>query len=339
MSVSRREFIKYCATLSGALGLASSDLVRLGEVLAGPASPRVVWLNGASCSGCSVSLLNLVADDGPRDVAELLIDWVNLSFHPTLMDAAGDLAVSRLERAFSQSGYILAVEGGVPTGFGGAACWAYSHNGEEVTFAETVTRLASRAWAIVSMGSCAGWGGIPAAGTNPTSVVGVGEFTGKPVVNIAGCPPHPDWMVWAMAQLILGNTIDVDEFGRPTALFERRVHQDCPLKRAPKATTMGVPGECLQDLGCRGQFTYAPCPVSRWNNGVSWCVEAGGPCIGCTEPTYPSEQPFHVGLNSAPSPPMESSSDLETDRVDPQKRYDDSREKESQPKLRSSSRR
>ena len=316
MSVSRREFVKYCATLSGALGLASSDLVRLGEVLAGPACPQVVWLNGASCSGCSVSLLNLIADDGPQNVAELLIDWINLSFHPTLMDAAGDLAVSRLERAYSQAGYILVVEGGVPTGFGGAACWAYTRHGEEVTFAETVTRLASRAWAIVSMGSCAGWGGIPAAGSNPTSVVGVGEFTGKPVVNIAGCPPHPDWMVWAIAQLILGNAINVDEFGRPTTLSGRKVHQDCALKNAPRATTMGVPGECLQDLGCRGQWTYAPCPVSRWNNGVNWCVEAGAPCIGCTESTFPSAAPFHEGLNSVSSAPTESTIESKSDRVD-----------------------
>ena len=316
MSVSRREFVKYCAALSGTLGLASSDLVRLGEVLAGPACPQVVWLNGASCSGCSVSLLNLIADDGPLDVADLLINWINLSFHPTLMDAAGDLAVSRLERAYSQGGYILAVEGGVPTAFGGAACWAYTRNGEEVTFQETVTRLASRAWAVVSIGTCAGWGGIPSAGTHPASVVGVGELIDQPVVNISGCPPHPDWMVWAFAQLILGNAIDVDSTGRPTTLYGRKIHQDCPLKRAPLATTMGIPGQCLEDLGCRGRSVYAPCASSLWNNGVNWCVDAGAPCIGCTESTFPSPSPFHAGLNSAAGAGVEAVSDSKNDHVE-----------------------
>jgi hydrogenase small subunit len=311
--------------------------VRLGQVLAGPANPKVVWLNGASCSGCSVSLLNRISDDGPTTAADLLINWINLGFHPTLMDAAGDLAAAQLERAYSQAGYILAVEGGVPTGFGGAACWAYSRHGEEVTFEETVRNLASRAWAIVAIGSCAGWGGIPAAGSNPTSVVGIGEFTGKTVVNIAGCPPHPDWMVWAMAQLILGNPISLDDAGRPAALYGRRVHQDCALKHAPYATTLGVPGQCLQDLGCRGQWTYAPCPVGRWNNGVSWCVEAGAPCIGCTEPDFPTEAPFHAGLSAASYAGEEPAPAAPSDRESVADRLVGARERPTRPGSRSGS--
>jgi len=124
-------------------------------------------------------------------------------------------------------------------------------------------------------------------------VLGVGEFLGRSVVNIAGCPPHPDWIVWAIAQLVLGNSIDLDASGRPLALFERRIHQDCPLRNATMATTFGVPGECLKDLGCRGTQTNGPCPTSLWNNGVSWCVNSGAGCTGCTEPDFPTQSSFY----------------------------------------------
>lgn len=298
MSVSRRDFLRYCTVSAGVLGLASSDIFRLGQVLAGPACPKVIWLQGAGCTGCSVSFLNRISDEDPQTVADVLVDWINLAYHPNLMDSAGETAAAQIEKAYNQKNYILAVEGGVPTGFGGAACWAYTRHGEDVTFEDAVRNLASRAWAIVSVGTCAAWGGIPAAGTNPTGVVGVGEFTGKTAVNVAGCPPHPDWIVWAIVQLVLGESIALDDQGRPSEIFQRRVHQECSLRNAPRASTFGIPGQCLRDLGCRGSATESPCPVDRWNNGVNWCVEAGSQCLGCTDSGFPGALSLYEPIGS-----------------------------------------
>jgi len=111
----------------------------------------------------------------------------------------------------------------VPTAFGGAAGWAMTDaSGHELTIAEAVQKYGARAGAIICMGTCASWGGIPASGSNPPAFAGVGSFLGKPTINVGGCPPHPDWMVWPIVQLILNKPIAKDSFGRPTGVSRRR---------------------------------------------------------------------------------------------------------------------
>ncbi|MBI5684480.1 MAG: hydrogenase small subunit [Verrucomicrobia bacterium] len=302
MTVSRREFFRYCVASATSLGLLPAQLKALHAALASSNLPKVVWLHGASCNGCSVSLLNRIADTAPATtVDDLLINNIDLIYHTVVMSAAGDLAVSALKQQISAGGYVLVVEGGVSTAFGGHACTVWTENGKDVTFQDALKLAASKAVAIISAGTCAAYGGIPAAGPNPTGIQSVSAFLGKPTVNIPGCAMHPDWFIGTVVQFILGNPIDLDEFGRPTAIFGRTIHSTCPYNpangsTAGYATTFGGSPKCLRMLGCRGPGTFGNCDSLRWNNGVSWCAQSGAPCIGCTEPTFPGPDPLYAPI-------------------------------------------
>ncbi len=287
MGVSRRDFLKYCGLSAAVLGLSSTELGRLESVLANTGGPTVLWLQGASCTGCSMSFLNFVSTASPTSAADILINKINLAYHPNIMAAAGQTAAEVAKAAYDQGGYILAVEGGVPTAFKGAACYAWTYNNVDVTFQQVVKDMASRAAKILSIGNCAAWGCIPAAAPNPAKIKGVNTVTRQPTINIAGCPPHPDWIVHCVAQLLLGNDIPLDKNSRPTALFNRTVHSQCPRQNTET---------CLSSKGCRGPATYANCPSILWNNGTNWCVNANAPCISCTEPGFPGNTPFVTAL-------------------------------------------
>ncbi len=298
MKITRRNFLKYCGASAAVLGLTGPDLLALKQALANDAGPTVLWLQGAGCTGCSVSFLNRVrsttSDTMPDTVADILINQINLAYHPNLMALAGEDAAEQV--LFQKPGYVLAVEGGVPTAFDGAACWAWSYQDRDVTFQEAVTSLADRASQILCVGNCAAWGGIPAAPPNPTQVKGVGDLLGPAytdkIINIAGCPPHPDWITWVIVQLLWGITISKDQWGRPRTLFRDKVHDQCPRKEMEKAKTLGVDYLCLEELGCLGEKTKASCPAVLWNNRANWCIDANARCYGCTEPGFPGTRLF-----------------------------------------------
>jgi NiFe hydrogenase small subunit HydA len=292
MRISRREFLRYCGVSAAALGLSTVELGGLERALANLGAPTVIWLQGAACTGCSVSFLNRISNQEPLTAADVLIDSINLTYHPNLMAAAGESAVAAVEDAYNAGGYLLAVEGGVPTAFGGATCWAWSTGGADTTFVDAVTALAARASKILSIGTCACWGGVPAAPPNPTGVKGVGAATGMPTINIAGCPPHPDWITWVIVQLLLGKTVAVDSYGRPTQFFSRTVHDQCPRRETEETETFGVDRRCLKELGCQGPVTRANCPIQLWNGGTNWCIDANARCLRCTEPSFPGTQLF-----------------------------------------------
>ena len=286
MPITRRDFLKYCGVSAVALGLTSTDLLQMEELLANPNGPSVIWLQGSSCTGCSMSFLNRISTAAPTTAANVLLNSINLVYHPNLMAKAGQSAVDLAKAAYAKGGYILAVEGGVPTAFGGRTCWAWTYNGVDVTFQQVVTDLAAKASGILAIGTCASFGGIPAAAPNPTAIKSVKAVTGKTTINIAGCPPHPDWIVYVVAQLLLGRSIPVDASGRPTALYNQTVHSQCPRNDDPE--------RCLAPRGCRGPGTHANCPTLMWNNGTNWCVNANAPCYACTEPTFPGASSLYA---------------------------------------------
>ena len=279
MDLSRRDFLKYCGASAALLGLSATDLARLGEALANTGGPTVLWLQGAACTGCSMSFLNRISTSSPMTAADVLISNINLVYHPNIMTMSGQEAAAVAENAYNAGGYILAVEGGVPTAFGGRTCWAWTYNGVDVTFQQAVTDLASRAAKILCVGTCASFGGIPAAGPNPTQIQSVSEATGKSTINIAGCPANPDWIVYPIARLLLNQSVPLDASGRPTAIYGNTVHSACPRRNTPN--------NCLAPKGCRGPGVYGNCPTNMWNNGNNWCVNANAPCYACTEPTFP----------------------------------------------------
>jgi len=261
----------------------------------------VVWLQGAGCTGCSVSVLNAVS---PK-IQNLLLDEIvpgqqlNLIFHATIMAGQGEpvIKVLRDTEKDRKDNYILIVEGAIPTAEDGAYGSIGERDGKHLTIVQSVRELGQNAMLAIAIGSCAAFGGIPAAKPNPTGCKGVKEvFEEKGidtlVVNIPGCPVHPDWFVGTISAILFSgiDTLELDNFGRPKLFFGRLIHENCPRRadfdKGKFAAKLGEQG-CLYLLGCKGHYTYADCPIRQWNNGVSWCIKAGSPCLGCVEPGFP----------------------------------------------------
>jgi hydrogenase small subunit len=323
MSITRRSFFRYCTLSAASLGLCSTKLGLLREALANPSAPSVIWLIGSACTGCSVSFLNRISDvpGQPADVADVVLNAINLVFHPTLMGAAGESAVSALKQAYNKGNYVLVLEGAVATKFDGHPCVVWNYNGAEVTFQQAVQELTAKSLATVCVGTCASFGGIPASGSNPSGCMGVRQFTGRPTINLSGCPANPDWVVWAIVQLLTGTPVTLDADGRPTALYSTGhsgapedpiIHAKCPRNPSrtglPLATSFGQDNLCLRDLGCRGPNTKSRCEAS-WN-GIGghvfpaahpghWCVGVNAPCQGCVEKTFPGPESFYEYYNPA----------------------------------------
>jgi hydrogenase small subunit len=308
MAVKRRDFLK----LAGSLGAGAVYALYGGELgqlfgQAADGSVHVIWLQGASDSGCTISLLQGVDPD--------LVDAINnfrlaVDFNPTLMIPSGDAALAALTGAVSGVTPldVLIVEGAVPTG---DFCTVGELDGQPVTFESWVKNLAAKAKHIVAVGTCAAFGGIPAAMPNPTGCRPVSTVVPRRrVINIPGCPAHPDWVLLTLATLLSGRVPSLDDHRRPKVFFHEDLHDDCPLEhyyeRHQFAAAPGQPG-CLYNLGCRGKMTDADCPTRYWNNKTSFCMSgpwqqgrqlyyAGAPCIGCTQPGFPDPpfSPFYV---------------------------------------------
>lgn len=240
-----------------------------------------------------MAFLDYVSPTAPTSAADVLINYINLAYHPNLSAAAGESAAAVIEGVRQAGNYVLVLEGAIPTAFNGGACYSWTANGVDVTFQDAVRSLAQRAAAVLCIGTCASFGGIPAAPPNPTGAVSARTLTGRSTINVAGCPPHPNWMVWTIVQLLQGRSPALDGSGRPTALYGRTVHDQCPLRGTEETHLFGVSGQCLKELGCRGPETGANCPSQKWNNGVNWCVNAGAPCNGCTSANFPGTNAFN----------------------------------------------
>jgi hydrogenase small subunit len=302
MKIGRRDFLKYCISSAAVLGFDASFLGSLEKSLASTSGPPIIWLSAASCTGCTISLANLMAATSPTDVADLLVNTIDLVYHPNLMGAAGDLAVQTLRNATASNNFVLAVEGGVPTAFNGGSCMLWTENGQDVTAMQAILDLAPRAKAVLSIGTCASFGGVGAANPNPTQIKSVQAVSGINTINIPGCPTHPDWIVWTIAQLLAGKIPARDSSGRPTGLFSKAVHDQCPRNSLNWAMQHGVDGLCLNNLGCKGRNTIADCPTRQWNSQTNWCVGANAICLGCTQSGFPDTfSPFYSSAGSAPA--------------------------------------
>ncbi|MFC1900173.1 hydrogenase small subunit [Chloroflexota bacterium] len=278
----------------------------------------LVWLAGASCTGCSVSLLNTASPT----IKNVLIDEVipgvhiNLRYHQTIMAGAGDQAMEALENTAKEfkGGFVLAVEGAIPVGETANYCLIGERDGKPVTMETRVEELGRDALAVLSIGTCASFGGLPAGAPNPSNCVPVTEvFKAKgittPVVNVPGCPPHPDWIIGTVASILLNGlptAADIDDNLRPLAFYGKLIHENCPRRayfdEGKFAKKFGDEG-CLYELGCKGPITYADCPLRRWNSGTNWVIGVGAPCNGCTQPEFiDGTSPFYEKLQDVELP-------------------------------------
>jgi len=312
--VSRRDFLKFCTIMAGILALPAGFGPKIAEALEKTKKPTVVWLEYQDCAGCTESLLRA----NRPTVGELVLDVLSVDYHETIMAPAGKQAEKSLEDAIAQGGHIVIVEGSIPTAEGGIHC---TIGGK--TALSLLQQATEKAAAVIAVGNCACFGGIPAADPNPTDAKGVREVvSGVPVINIPGCPFNVDNLTATVVHLLtFGSLPDTDDLGRPLFAFGKRIHDHCERRAHFDAgefvKTWGDEGHrlgwCLYEMGCKGPMTYHNCPDVRWNEGVSWPVGSGHGCIGCSEPDFwdamaPLYQPVPIFEELTPPatfPPVE----------------------------------
>ncbi len=288
--VSRRDFMKFCTYLTATMGLSSSFVPKVAEVFAAPKQrPPVVYLHFGECTGCTEALLRSMYPW----IDELLLEIISLEYHETVMAAAGHQAEEQLHHAVKEyeGQFICVVEGAIATKYNGG----YGKIGGR-SFLEIAKEVVPKAAGVISMGSCAAFGNIPAAAPNPGGYMGVSEALGGiKTINIAGCPPNPVNFVGTVVNyLLLGKLPDVDELGRPLFAYGKTIHDTCPRRSHFEndefveefGSEEAALGYCLYQLGCRGPETYNNCAIAKFNDGTSWPIEAGHPCIGCSEPNF-----------------------------------------------------
>ncbi|CDK99406.1 Uptake hydrogenase small subunit precursor (Hydrogenlyase) (Membrane-bound hydrogenase small subunit) [Magnetospirillum gryphiswaldense MSR-1 v2] len=306
--VSRRDFLKFCAAMAATMGLPKGADAQIAAAITKKERPSVIWLHHQECTGCSESLLR---SEHPT-LEKLILDIISLDYHETLFAAAGHQAEAARKAAMEKNKgkYILVVEGAIPMKDGGIYCKIGGQTSYELT-----KEVAAHAAAIVAVGSCASWGGMPSTPPNPTGSTGVAEALGrKDVVTIPGCPPNPYNILATIVHfLTFGALPKVDELGRPTFAYGRLIHDNCERRShfdaGRFALEFGDPGHrkgyCLYKLGCKGPETYANCPSILFNDvGTgSWPVGTGHPCIGCTEKHIGFEKPIHALATLKTNPP------------------------------------
>ena len=297
LGLSRREYLQFCATLAVTMGLPKGADAAVAKAIESAQRPSVIWLHFQECTGCSESLLRA---EHPT-LEKLILDVISLDYHETLMAAAGHQAEAARKDAMKahKGKYVLVVEGAIPTKDNGNYCKIGGHKAIDL-----VKECAADAAAVIAIGSCASWGGMPSTGPNPTGASSVSEVLGKPVVTIPGCPPNPyNFLATVVHFLTFGKLPEVDNQGRPKFAYSRLIHENCERRAHFDAGRFAMEfgdeghrkGYCLYKLGCKGPETYANCSTIGFGDAGenNWPVGCGHPCIGCTEKGVGFTKPIH----------------------------------------------
>jgi len=270
---------------------------------------NLLWLQSGGCGGCTLSWLG--SEMGPL-VNTLADEGIEVLWHPSLSSASDADAVEVLEACASgrRALDVLCLEGAVMRGPNGSGRF-HVFAGTGTTMTDWLRRLVPRARHVVAVGSCAAYGGITSAGANLTDACGLqydgaecggllgADFiaaAGLPVINIAGCPTHPDWISETLIALARNQLAakDLDECARPRFYADQLVHHGCRRNEyyefKASAEQPGDQGCLMEHLGCKGTQAHADCNLRPWNGGGS-CLTGGYPCIRCTEPGF--EEPGH----------------------------------------------
>jgi hydrogenase small subunit len=316
--VSRRDFLKLSSLLAVAMGLHAAPVEASGlpvEATRGYSAEAyvakaletaqrvpVIWLEFQDCTGCTEAVSRSVSPS----LVNLVLNTLTIEYHETLSAAAGFQVEQAKQDAMKKYAgkYVLVVEGSIPMANDGAYCVIGGK-----TAIEHLKEAAAGAAAIIAVGNCAAYGGLPKAKPNPTDAKGVWEvITDKPVVNIPGCPAIPEATTGTIAHFaVFGTLPKLDELNRPTTFFGNTVHDRCLRRGFYEAGKFANSfddegarnGWCLFKLGCKGPTTYSACASIKWDQGLSFPVQSGHPCLGCTEPNFWDGGGFYQG-QSAP---------------------------------------
>jgi len=321
--ISRRSFLKFCAATASMMALPPSMIPAIAEALEKARKPSVIWLSFQECTGCTESLTR----SHTATIENLIFDSISLDYHHTLQAASGEAAEEAREAAMKENWgeYLLVVDGSIPTKDMGYSTIAGISN------LDMFLQTAAGAAAIISVGTCAAFGGIPHAHPNPTGAYSVydiikmygnseldgissasitnnsgGSVINKPIITVPGCPPIPVVITGVLTHYLTFGTIpELDHLGRPKAFYGQSIHDRCYRRpfydKGLFAETFDDEGAkkgwCLYKLGCKGPTTYNACATTKWNNGTSFPIESGHPCLGCSEPHFWDGGGFYKALS------------------------------------------
>jgi len=297
--MSRRAFLQACGAIAASLALPSGSGRVIARALERTPRPSVIWLSFQECTGCTESLTRAHAPT----VESLLFDMISLDYHHTLQAAAGAAAeeARREAMAANRGRYLLIVDGSLPVGHP-----SYSTIGGVSNLA-MLKEAAAGAAAVIAMGSCAAFGGLPGATPNPTGAAPVSEIVkDRPLVAIPGCPPIPAVIVGTLAHLLtFGRPPELDPLHRPKPFYGETIHDRCYRRpfydRGLFADTFDDEGArkgwCLYKLGCKGPTTYNACATTKWNGGTSFPIQSGHGCLGCSQPDFWDGGGFYRALS------------------------------------------
>jgi hydrogenase small subunit len=317
-------------TVPHAGGVFGAGVEGVGGFGGSPTGPlnivHVFWIAGMSCDGCSIAATGATNPS----VEDLLLGRIpNLPrvilHHPVLSPGAGTEFIAPFRRAAEGklgAPYVVVLEGSVPddqafpseygyfSAMGAGGFDPLSEGDQPNRVTDWLWRLAPGAAAYVAIGTCATWGGIPAAAGNITGSMSLTDFLGKdyrsalgvPVVNIPGCSPVGDNFTETVVAVLLflanlGPVPKFDELGRPAWLFNETVHRHCPKAGYYEEGVFAEePGDnqCLVEIGCWGPVVQCNIVERGAINSMGGCMVAGGACIGCTMPGFPDKfSPFY----------------------------------------------
>jgi hydrogenase small subunit len=298
--ISRRAFLKFCAVTTSMMALSPAMIPRVAKALEQAKRPSVIWLSFQECTGCTESLTRAYAPT----IENLIFDYISLDYHHTLQAASGHAAEQAREQAMNESngGYLLVVDGSIPVKDGGV----YSTIAG-ISNMDMLTESAKSAAAIIAVGTCAAYGGIPHANPNPTQAVSVSDLVkDKPIINISGCPPIAAVITGVLTHyLTFGDIPELDDLGRPKSFYGQSIHDRCYRRpfydKGLFAETFDDEGAkkgwCLFKLGCKGPVAYNACATLKWNDGTSFPIQSGHGCIGCSEPDFWDAGGFYTALS------------------------------------------
>ncbi len=312
--VSRRDFMGFCAVMTSVLAMPRSTGAQIAEAIETKEKPVLVWLEFQDCAGNTESFLRA----SRPTTADIILDTLSVDYHETLMAAAGHQAEEALANTTAENAgaYIAVIEGSIPTGANGAYCTIGGRSALDI-----VNEVCGNAAATIAIGTCAAYGGLPAAAPNPTGAVSVSDAVPgiSNLINMPACPVNAENLAALIVYYITFNRMPpTDNLSRPLFAYGKSIHDNCE-RRAHYDAGQYVEewgdqghrtGYCLYKMGCKGPVTFQNCPNIRWNEGTNWPIGCGHPCIGCAEPDFWDQMtPFYQHLSGFPGFGMHSNID------------------------------
>ena len=303
--VSRRNFLGFCSVMAAVLALPQTAGRKIAAAIRENEKPVLVWLEFQDCAGNTESFLRATRPT----VADIVLDTLSVNYHETIMAAAGHQAEEALAATVRdyKGKYIAVVEGSIPKGADGAYCTIGGKSALQIA-----REVCGDAMATIAVGTCATFGGLPAAAPNPTGALSVADAVPgiKNLVNLSACPMNVENLTALVVYYLTFKQLPpLDRFRRPLFAYGKSIHDNCERRAHYNAgqyvEAWGDEGHrtgyCLYKVGCKGPVTFQNCPVVRWNEGTNWPIGCGHPCIGCSEPNFwDSMTPFYQHLASVP---------------------------------------